>query len=88
MPRVKITDSNLREIMTSEFSRVPCVGEVINLDEDYQGREDSHKVEYVSWSVYRNNNSPVEAMISLDIEDKDGELAAFFNKSNEILENE
>lgn len=63
MPVVKITDAKLRDIITIECSRVPCVGEKIMLDH-CDGDGSPYTVEYVSWTIYRNNSKPVDAMIS------------------------
>lgn len=51
MPVVKVTDANLRDIITIECSRVPCVGEKIMLDH-CDGGGVPYTVEYVSRTIY------------------------------------
>lgn len=82
MVTVKITDAKLREIITAEFSRVPCVGESIMLDH-CDGEGCPYLVEYVSWSVYRNNANPVDAMISISLDDEDGEFSRWFTSDSD-----
>lgn len=61
------TDAHSKDYrITIECSRVPCVGEKIMLDY-LDGGAAPYTVEYVSWTVYRNNSKPVDAMISIDL---------------------
>ncbi|MCU7848948.1 MAG: hypothetical protein KZQ89_13295 [Candidatus Thiodiazotropha sp. (ex Lucinoma kastoroae)] len=82
MPVVKVTDANLRDIITIECSWVPCVGEKIMLDH-CDGGGTPYTVEYVSRTIYRNNTKPVDAMISIDFEDEDGEFSRWFNSDED-----
>ncbi len=86
MPIVQITDSKLRDITTLEMSRVPCVGEKVLID-DGEGNGAPHTVEYVQWTLYRNNSKPIEAMISIELDlGTDEEHKAFiewFNSSED-----
>ncbi len=83
MALVTITDKNLREIITADFNRVPCVGESIML---YwrDGSGAPYEVQYVSWTVHQANSKPVEAMISIDTGltgvDQDEIIASFNEK--------
>jgi len=82
MLTVKIADSKLREITTVEMSRVPCVGEKI-LIVDCEGNGAPHTVEYVDWTLYRNNSKPIEAMISVELDlGTDEEYKAFIEWFN------
>jgi hypothetical protein len=84
MPKVLITDKNFSPLIVSDFSRVPCVGEHIQIDW-CDGNGGPQLVEYVSWTVYRNNIKPVEAIVSIGLDDRDGRFAKYFNVDHDDL---
>lgn len=70
MPKVIIQDKDLQPLFEADFSRVPCVGEKLSLA-DSDGNGNTYTVKWVNWEFMVDNSKPVEAKVSLDLDNSD-----------------
>jgi len=81
MAIVKIENESGVEILTAEFSRVPCIGEHISFDyHDGAGGGHTETVKFVTWTIHKGTLA-VDALVTIQDDGNDAEFARYIQSS-------